>query len=305
MDGLAFRAANELVGNAWQTAGVEIGPGGFIASVDEPCVVAVTGCGVELVVNEQAMPLWSAIYVRTAQHYHGDTLGGRIEVVRREWGWAYVAVAGGVDVSPVLGARSTYLRGGFGGFQGRALQAGDVLPIGPSRFGAEIAGRTMTPIRDATDHVQANQANDCIMVDVIFGPQLDRFTEAGQLALLSSDYTISVESDRMGYRLQGTPISHTAGADVVSDGNALGVLQVPESGQPIILMSDHATTGGYTKIGTVTTLDVWRVAQCIPNMSKLRFRVTSVEAAQQKYRAALGNLRMLVHDGRDESWYGQ
>jgi antagonist of KipI len=288
MDGLALRAANELVCNGWDAAGVEIGPGAFIANADNACVIAVTGCGVELVVNECSMPLWSAIYVRRAWP---------IEVVRRDWGWAYLAVAGGVDVPLVLRSRSTYVRGSFGGFQGRALLAGDAIPIGQSQFGAEIAGRTMLPQHDLS--------TDNVIADVVLGPQLDRFTEAGLHTFLSSEYTITTESDRMGYRLQGTAITHTSGADVVSDGSVLGALQVPENGQPILLMSDHATTGGYTKIGTVTTLDTWRIAQCTPGRGKVRFRVISVGAAQQKYRDVLGGLRMLVRDLRDESWYSQ
>lgn len=297
MDGLAIRAADELVYNRWGMAGVEIGPGTFVASVDEPCVIAVTGCGVELVVNERPMPLWAAIYVRPIWPSRPGISKGHIVVMRRDWGWAYLAVAGGVDVPLVLGSRSTYLRGRFGGFQGRALQAGDVLPIGHSRYGAEIAGRSMLPLRDeVADHVS---------VDVVLGPQLERFTEAGRLVFLSSEYTIGVESDRMGYRLQGAVISQTAGADLISDASALGALQVPDSGQPIVLMSDHATTGGYAKIGTVTTLDAWRIAQCIPNRTKLRFRATSIEAAQQKHRAVLSSLRLSVQDVRDENWGAQ
>lgn len=284
MDGLAIRAANELTCNPWDAACVEIGPGSLTIVADEPSVIALTGHGVDLVVNDRPLPLWSSIYVRRAW---------KIEVVRRGWGWAYLAVAGGVDVPLVLRSRSTYVRGGFGGYDGRALQAGDVIPVGRSRFGSEIAAREMIPQEYADD----------VVADVILGPQIDRFTEAGLLAFLSSEYAITLESDRMGYRLKGKTITHTRGADVVSDGLVSGAIQVPQSGQPILLMSDHATTGGYTKIATMTTLDTWRVAQCVPGGGKVRFRATSVDAAQQKYREMLGSLRMRVRDLRDEEWY--
>ncbi len=284
MDGLAIRAANQLVCNPWTAACLEIGLGGFIAVANEPCVIATTGRGVELSVDGRQLQTWSSIFVRT---------GMKIELSVNNWGWAYLAIAGGVDIPLVLGSRSTYLRGGFGGYAGRALQRGDVIPLGRSRFGAEIAGREMNP------HEYADE----MTAEVTLGPQLDRFLEDGLQTFLASEYTISLESDRMGYRLTGEKLRHSDGADILSDGIALGSVQVPPNGQPILMMSDHATTGGYTKIATMTTLDTWRVSQCPPGNGKIRFNVTNVEAAQQKYREIVGNLRMQVRDVRDEATY--
>lgn len=284
MDGLAIRAANELVCNPWNAACLEIGLGGLVVIANDPCVIAVTGRGVDLLIEDRPLRTWSAIFVRS---------GWKIELARQAWGWAYLAVAGGVDVSPVLGSRSTYLRGGFGGYNGRALQADDVLPVGQSRSGAEIAVREMKPY-DYEDNLTA---------DVILGPQTDRFTESAIQTLLTAEYAITLESDRMGYRLQGEAISHNQGADIISDGIVTGAIQVPQNGQPILMMSDHATTGGYTKIATMTTLDTWRAAQCAPGQGKIRFRATSVESAQQRYREVLGKLRSSIRDLRDEVPY--
>jgi biotin-dependent carboxylase-like uncharacterized protein len=285
MDGLAIRAANELVCNPWNAACLEIGLGGLIVVANDPCVIAVTGRGIDLIVEGHPLRTWSAVFVRS---------GLKIELVRQQWGWAYLAIAGGVDVPLVLGSRSTYLRGGFGGYAGRALQAGDVLRVRPSRFGAEIAVREMTPY----------EYGDELVADVVMGPQVDRFTEASLRTFLASEYTITFESDRMGYCLQGEAITHSQGADIVSDGIVTGAIQIPQSGQPILMMSDHATTGGYTKIATMTTLDTWRVAQCAPGQGKIRLKATSVESAQQRYREVLGNLRASVNDLRDEALYG-
>ncbi len=284
MDGLAVRTANELVRNPWSCACLEMGPGDLSVAADEPCVVALTGRGVSLSVNDCPLPLWSAIFVRT---------GWRIDIRRLDWGWAYLAIAGGVDVPLRLGSRSTYIRGGLGGFSGRPLRSGDIIPIGQSRLRPEIAGREMAP----PDYAEE------LVAEVVLGPQLDRFTSGAVAQFLTSEYTITLQSDRMGYRLQGEALAHRQGADLVSDGIALGTLQVPANGQPILMMSDHATTGGYTKIATMATLDVWRVAQCSPGRGKIRFKAVSVEAAQLKYRQTLGALASRVTDWQDEASY--
>jgi antagonist of KipI len=284
MDGLAIRVANELVCNSWNAACLEIGLGGLVITTTDPSVIAVTGRGVDLVIGGHTLRTWSSVFVRA---------GTKIEVMRRDWGWVYLAIAGGIDVPPVLGSRSTYLRGSFGGVAGRALQPGDILPVGHSPFGAEIAGREMPPSIYA----------DELTADVILGPQVDRFAEDGLRTFLAGEYTVSLESDRMGYRLSGETIAHNHGADILSDGMVFGAVQVPSNGQPIVMMSDHATTGGYTKIATVTTLDTWRIVQCQPGKGKIRFSTTDVSTAQQKYREVVGNLRAQIRDPRDGASY--
>jgi allophanate hydrolase subunit 2 len=182
------------------------------------------------------------------------------------------------------------LRGGFGGVEGRALRADDALPVGfPPRPPLELAGRHIPKKkRPAYD--------ERLTVEVILGPQVDRFTEEGREAFLSSEYTISLSSDRMGYRLEGPPVAHTAGADIISDGLVAGSIQVPASGQPIVMMADHPTTGGYPKIATVVSADLPLLAQCPPGTGRLRFRETTVKAAQARWRAMMNGLKASIDE---------
>ena len=175
---------------------------------------------------------------------------------------------------PVLGSRSTYLRGQLGGFEGRALRKGDCLPLGPASGGAPsevhegiIPDYTVEPT-----------------VRVVLGPQDDRFTTRGIAALFAAPYEMTQQSDRMGARLRGARIEHARGHDIISDGVALGGIQVVGDGQPIVLLADRQSTGGYTKIGTVCSFDIGRVAQVKPGQ-RLRFRQVSVAEAHEFLRA--------------------
>jgi biotin-dependent carboxylase-like uncharacterized protein len=279
MDGYALRAANALVGNAMDAAGLEIGIEGLTLEVSDSCLIAVTGVGFELRVHERAMPPWTAIFVRR---------GWEIQLFSRQrGGWCYLAIAGGIQTPPVLGSRATYLRGGMGG---RALQAGDELPVGPpARPPLELAGR----------HIPEEKRpaySEHLTVEVIPGPQADRFTEEGRDTFLSSEYAISLTSDRMGYRLEGPPVAHSAGADIISDGLVAGSIQVPASGQPIVMMADRPTTGGYPKIATVVSADLPLLAQCPPGTGRLRFRETTVKAAQTRWRAMMNGLGRSIRE---------
>ncbi len=280
MDGYALRAANGLVGNPWDAAGLEMTLAGPTLQAAQSGLIAVTGADLGLRVQGRKMPLWTALYVRR---------GWRISFDGRRGGCrAYLAVAGGIAVPPIMGSRATYLRGGFGGYQGRALRAGDVLPVGEpacspvDRAGVRLADDIRPPYSDAP------------LVEVVLGPQDDRFTKEGIATFLASEYTVGATSDRMGYRLEGPAIAHKTGADIVSDGIVLGAVQVPANGQPIVMMVDRQTTGGYTKIATVVSADIPLLAQCLPGGSRVRFRATTVEAAQARYRHVLDALRGAV-----------
>jgi antagonist of KipI len=199
-----------------------------------------------------------------------------------------LAMAGGIDVPPVMGSRSTYLSGGFGGLEGCPLRRGDLIPVGPTDFHLPTrAGRTF-PRRLIPAY------SDEPEIRVILGPQDDYFTDEGIATFLSSEYAVSSTSDRMGCRLQGTKIAHKGPTGIISDGIPLGAVQVPPDGQPIVMMADRQTTGGYPKIATVVTADVPLLAQCVPGQSSVRFRAVGVEEAQASYREMMMTLDTLA-----------
>lgn len=274
MDSRAFIVANRLVGNADGAAALECTLGGPRFTAGSRCAVAVTGADVPLTVNGRAVPTWTTLHLAS-----GDEV--KIGIARAGLR-AYVAFCGGIDVPLVLGSRSTYLRGRLGGFDGRALKRGDTL-----RLHAVPAPRTLRLPSQAVPHYDAE-----VHVRAVLGPQHDRFTARGIAAFLQSPYVMLPQSDRMGARLEGEPIEHVAGHDIVSDGTALGSIQVPGDGQPIVLLLDRQSTGGYTKLATVCSFDIGRIAQMRPGQS-VRFHAVSVAQAHGLYdadRAAIENL---------------
>ena len=277
MDTFAFQAANALVGNAVEYAALEIGLGDTTFQALEDCVIAVTGAGYKLSVYIWDFPLWSSFFVRAGWKIHFNKVEAGL--------WAYLAVTGGIQTEEILGSHSTYLRGMFGGFKGRQLQAGDVIRTGNlSHLSPEIAARTIAP-----EAVPAYTQNPTI--DVILGPQTNDFTDESLKTFLSSEYSVSLTSDRMGYRLEGTALTYCNKTELISEGMTVGSIQVPSNGQPIVMMADCPTTGGYPKIGTVASADLPVFAQCVPNKSRIRFRETTVARAQKKYRELMSGLR--------------
>jgi biotin-dependent carboxylase-like uncharacterized protein len=244
----------------------------------------VAGADLGLRVNGQPLPTWMSVYVR-----QGWTIefGGR-----RNGCYAYLAVAGGISTPRVMGSRATYLAGGFGGLEGRALKAGDLLPVGAVPGGGHLAARAG---RRLPEHLRP-QYGDQPDVPVIAGPQEEAFSPGGLEAFYSGKYNVSATADRMGYRLQGPEIAHEdrrGGAEpggIVSDGIPLGAVQVPAGGQPIVMMADRQTTGGYAKIAVVASASIPLLAQCLPGKSSVRFERTSVEEAQRRYRQLQGGL---------------
>jgi antagonist of KipI len=277
MDGFAFRAANLLAGNAPETAALEFGGGDIVLRAVHDCVIAVAGAGYTLTVSIWDFSPWSSCLVRA---------GWTINLRRSGFGmWSYLALAGGIEVRPVLGSRSTYLRGHFGGLDGRQLRAGDILKSGRSGSSLmEMAARTMP--EEARPAYTASPT-----VDVIPGPQAENFTPEGMDAFLSDPYMISHSSDRMGYRLEGMRLAQRANLEMISEGLTAGAIQVPADGQPIVMMADCATAGGYPKIATVVSADLPLLAQCTPGRDVVRFRQTTIEAAQEKYRTNMRNLK--------------
>jgi biotin-dependent carboxylase-like uncharacterized protein len=181
---------------------------------------------------------------------------------------AYLAVAGGVEVPPVLGSRATDLAGGFGGHAGRALRAGDRLAVGAP--GAE----------PRVDRLAGDPPSAAATVRAVLGPQRDHLTDEAVDRLLTEEFTVAATSDRVGCRLTGPRLAHRAAAEIVSDGMVPGSIQVPPDGQPIVMLADAPTTGGYPKVGTVVTADLPRLAQLVPGEGRVRFTAVTVRDAQ-------------------------
>ena len=182
---------------------------------------------------------------------------------RRSGARAYVAFAGGIDVPPVLGSRSTYVIAEMGGYQGRALQAGDGLTL---RDAEEIAVGCVSSLKGQPESREAD-----VTLRIVWGPQDDYFTDEGRAKLVTSVYIVGPSSDRMGYRLKGPTLEHKDVQETISDGMMLGAVQVPPNGLPIVMLADRATTGGYPKIATVVGQDVAKLAQLLPG-ERVRFR---------------------------------
>jgi len=266
----AFIVANRLVGNADGEAGLECTMTGPVLEFHQDAAVAATGADIPVNLNAETVPMWTTLRVKA-----GDRLGvGAARAGCR----AYVAIAGGIAVPPVMGSRATYVRGRLGGVGGRPLQKGDRLPIGPPPTPLErLEGRT---IRQAWLPAYAPE----IECRVILGPQADRFSPEAIRLFFESPYRVSPEADRMGYRLKGAAIPHLRGHDILSDGIPLGGIQVVGDGQPIILLMDRQSTGGYTKIATAISVDIPRIAQAKPD-HLIRFREIGVKDAHALLRA--------------------
>ena len=277
-DPLALRLANRLVGNPENTGALEIGFLGPTFTVNADAVRIAFGGAAKLTLqpaggDARALKPW-----RSALLKRGDRLAvGAVE----DGSVAYLAVAGGFAIPAFMGSQSTYMRSGLGGFEGRALKAGDRLPLNTVAAEGDE--------REAADSIDYGSGP----IRVVLGPQDDRFTAAGIATFLSTPYTLTKEADRMGIRLDGAPIEHLRGADIASEGVVSGSIQVPGNGQPIILMADRQTTGGYTKIATVISADLPRVGRMKPG-DTLIFRAIAVAEAEAARRSQEQMLRRLI-----------
>lgn len=198
--------------------------------------------------------------------------GQRLRIGALAGAVAYLAVEGGFAVEPMLGSWSTYTRAGIGGFAGRAVTAGDALPLA-NATAAEREER-MLPALDLASPARFR---------IVLGPQDDYFTEGAIQTLLESTYTVSPATDRMGMRLDGPKLEHTKGFNIVSDGIAPGAIQVPGNGLPIVLLADRQTTGGYPKVAAVISADLPALGRLMPG-AKVAFQAVSIDEAEAARR---------------------
>jgi len=248
MDPVSYRFVNALVGNDRDAAALEITLLGPELEFDDERLVAVAGAEFELSLDGRPTPCNAPFIVSTGSLLR---FGARGRGAR-----AYLAVSGGIAVPPALGSRSTHLVSAMGGVGGRALVAGDRLPLGDPRRVTGMALAPQTPTVALPDHHAK--------IRVLPGPQVDYFNANVLDVIQSAPYTIGHNSDRMGFRLEGPLLTHARRADFISDATPLGVLQVPASGQPILLMADRQTTGGYPKVATVIAADIAVAGQLGP-----------------------------------------
>jgi len=262
MDRFAHSAANLIVGNDRSAATLECTLTGPRLLIEAPCLVAVTGADFDLRVNGAPAPAWIAISLRA-----GDELAF---AGRRSGARAYLAVAGGVLGDRWLGSMSTNVMAARGGMHGRPLATGDVIAAGQSAMAA-VTGRGLAR--------QLRPRYDEHTLHLVAGPHISRLGADARAALFSSAFVVSPDSNRMGYRLEG-PGLETSGEELLSFGLVAGALQLPSSGQPILLMADHQTAGGYPVVATVVSASMAVAAQLAPG-DEVRFAETSIETALQ------------------------
>ncbi|MEL7567109.1 MAG: biotin-dependent carboxyltransferase family protein [Dehalobacterium sp.] len=264
MDGYALQAANIIVGNNRNEAGLEITFGSFSVEFEGKGLVSLAGADLNALLNDKEVKPWQSFEVLS---------GDRLKVTGNKDGCrAYLAVQGGIEVPIVMGSKSTYLRGKLGGFKGRKLSERDIIKCGGN--GSE--GK-MNCIRIPKEFVPDYKRRN---IRIIMGPQDDCFSREEQEKFLSATYQITNQYDRMGYRLEGPIIKHQKGPDIISDGIASGAIQIPGNGQPIIMLADRQTTGGYTKIANVISVDLPLLAQLKPG-DMVTFKRESLEEAQK------------------------
>jgi antagonist of KipI len=281
LDDFAYKAANLLVGNPEGAAVVESTVLGPEIEIMEEVDLAVTGAEAAVTLNNKSVPGWSSIRAKA-----GDSLKvGPVKTGCR----SYLAVSGGIDVPLVMGSRSCYVGAKIGGYKGRILAKGDVLSRGE---GALLERSRRMPGKYIPHHEKE------IVLRAVPGPQ-DDFFDTGLEDFFGSEFIVSTNANRMGYRLEGPRILHKEGAakSIISEPSLSGGVQIPPDGQAIILLVEQ-TVGGYTKIATVISTDINRVAQAMPG-HKIRFEKTSLENAHRIYRnhqAHLLTIRQLLED---------
>jgi 5-oxoprolinase (ATP-hydrolysing) subunit C len=269
MDRLALTLGNRLVGNEPNAAGLEIHAGTPVRLYFlSPTTIALTGA--ELIADLDHVPLWPGWRIPVR---HGQTLTLGLP---RHGARTYLAIAGGIDVPMILGSRSTDLNARFGGCEGRALQEGDRLTIGPAGVTPHVAS-ILLPTWSTR-------------LCVLPGPEYPEFSPAAQQDFWRTTWTLRPQSNRMGYRLQGPTLTRMSDRELASHAVWPGTVQVPPSGEPIVLGADAQTTGGYPRIATVIDADLWKLAQ-LPLGGRLNF----VTCDDPEARSAWQRLQRYLH----------
>jgi 5-oxoprolinase (ATP-hydrolysing) subunit C len=276
MDPLAFATANLATGSVRAAPAIEVSLGGLELAIEGgELSVAVVGGSFRLIVDGRAFTSPALVHLTPR-----STLAIRAGA---EGAWCYVAMAGHIEVAPTLGSVSTHTRSQIGGLHGRGLAAGDGLTVTMPRIVEPEIANIVAPWLERGDDP----------IRVVLGPQDDYFAPDQIAAFLRGPWTLSSRSDRMAYILDGTPLTHAKGFNIVSDGVAMGAIQVPGNGCPTVLMADRQPTGGYPKIANVIGVDLVRLAQVRPG-ARIAFRAVDIAEAVDLRRAEAGALAVPI-----------
>lgn len=286
MDDYSFRIANIIAGNDEYSAALETTLNGPEIQFNTDTVVAITGANMVPRINGHIVPMW-----RSLKLSRGDVLSFEMT---KEGTRGYIAFAGGLDIPVVMGSRSTFVRGGIGGYEGRKLKSSDEISLGKVNNPIEKLSNRIIPLQYIPEYKNSR------IIRAIPGPQDDCFTEESVEKFFNFVYEVTNEADRMGYRLSGPVLSHKAGADIISDGINLGSVQIPGHGMPIVMMTDRQTTGGYTKIATVISADISVMAQLKPG-DKVSFERIDVHEAHRilkEYEGKINEIKDYVNNNQ-------
>lgn len=277
MDTQAYEQLNTLLGNAKGEAVLEMTLMGPEIVFDEDVLMAYTGAQMQAVCDEK-IPIERGRVYRILK-------GQKVRFGMAQNGVrAYVTIAGEIEVDHVMGSKSTNLKCGFGGFRGRKLQNGDIVPIRVRPVSDTEEKRLLQKTVSQPEYAKEKR------IRVVLGPQDDMFLEEGIQTFLNTPYTVSSESDRMGIRLDGDRVPARSHTDIISDGIVTGSVQITSVGLPIVMMADHQTTGGYAKIATVIRDDLPLLAQTRPG-EKIWFEKVTLEKIERKHFWSFKNVR--------------
>ena len=272
MDVFALQALNAIVGNAVDSAALEWALGGGTLKFQRDCIFAIGGAHASATLTDQTIPSFTTCHARAGDELTVEQLtAGR---------FLYIAFSGAIDVPQVLGSRSTYLPGHFGGHNGRMIARDDTLTLGPPPTSTPADGFTCPP--------ELLPRYESAAVRITRGPQADLFDDDAWKTLTETEFTVSTASDRTGYKLKGKAVSQ-AERNLPSDPSCQGAIQIPGEGTPIVLMADAPTVGGYPKIAVVADADLPILAQRSPG-EIVRFQLVTIEQSQRALKRRASDL---------------
>ena len=282
MDSYSLRLANILVGNREGEAVLEITMAGPSLMIQKGIVFAITGADISPTIDEEVVPMWRPIYLNKDSILKFSVCKSGCR--------AYLAFAGGFKIPLTMESKSTYIRAGIGGYKGRSLKKDDILELEkPEKKSVHIINKLskqLSPNKFISPNwcvrEMENKNCDVTAIRVIRERQFENFTEQSINDFFHSVFNISMKSDRMGYRLNGVKLKLKKPVEMISEAVYFGTIQVPPDGNPIILLADRQTTGGYPKIAQIVSVDIQKIVQLKPN-EKIMFKEISLEDAERLY----------------------